>query len=512
MALPDEPRKHAAKAKAVKPPIPIKPGVVGEPYNNEAERHVLGKLFLYPEQLAIVAQILTQTDFFEVKHQLVFSAFCRVAQRDEIPTPSLIDEELKRMGKLGLVKQVYVHELLNGLHDHDDVIALARVVLEDSLQRQETGIGSELMTQTISSALAMGRLELLQQRRLNQSLATTDRAPGITIADAQRMPVQWLWHRRIARGKLTIVDGDPGIGKGFLTAEIAARVSRGWKLPDDPRGVTDPSDVLLLTPEDDVADTIRPRLEEAGADLTRVHYLATSDEIDAETGRKRERLLTIPRDIALFEETILRRGVSLWIIDPITAVLDAGVKTNNDTEVRAALMPLVSLAERTNCAIWIVRHLNKSGGENALYRGGGSIAFVGLARTGFVLSYDPDGDAKRVLAPVKTNIGKMANALAFSLVTNDEDGIPHVEWDQEPSQYDARSLLSAKRSEGQHDVIQALRDALPEPMSPKEICEAVGQPGATAEDAMRHRLRRMERANSVISCAYGKYTLPKRDI
>lgn len=500
----------AARGKRSNVPIPIKPGV--EAINIEAERHLLGKLFRCPEDVPAVMERLTSADFFDAKHQAVFEAFCHIADRDDLATPALMDEELRRMGELAVVQQVYIHELERGLSPFDSALSLCAVVLENSLQRQEQGIGSELACRQISSALAVGRLELLQQRRINGSTTTSSAPPGLTIADAERVPVQWLWHRRIARGKLTILDGDPGIGKGFLTAEIGARVSRGWALPDDPRGVSDPSDVLLFTPEDDVADTIRPRLEEARADLNRVHYLATTEERDAETGYARERLLTIPRDIALFEETILRRGISLWIIDPITAVLDAGVKTNNDTEVRAALMPLVSLAERTNCAIWIVRHLNKSGGENALYRGGGSIAFVGLARTGFVLSYDPDGDAKRVLAPVKTNIGRMANALAFSLVTNDEDGIPHIVWDKEPSQYDARSLLSAKRSEGQRDVIQALRDALPEELSPKELCEATGLAGAAAENTMRQRLRRMEKAGSVISCAYGKYTLPKRDI
>jgi hypothetical protein len=473
---------------------------------------LLGKLFRCPEDVPLVLEMLRSQDFFDHRHEVVFEAFSRIAAREELITPALADEELKRMGKLGLVKQVYIHELESGLSPFDDALALAGVVFEDSLKRQEMGIGAELMTGMLSPELAMAKLELLQQRRLNHSLATNKPTAGMLVEDVEAQAVSWLWHRRIARGKVTMLDGDPGVGKGFLTLDIAARVSRGATLPHDPRPHAHPANVLLFTPEDDVADTIRPRLEAAGADLHRIRSIATTAHTDPETGMMNERMLSIPRDVPLLEEVIMREGIELLIIDPITAVLDAGVKTNNDTEVRSALMPLATMGMRTNCAILVVRHLNKSGGDNALYRGGGSIAFVGLARVGLMLVAHPDGDAKRVLAPVKSNIGRQGDALAFSFASDAQDAIPRIVWDDEVVQYDTKTLLTTRVSDQRREIIQVIKDAGPgAEVGPNEIAQVLGFAGdVSKENSLRNMLRKMVKAEALASRSYGKYCLPDR--
>lgn len=490
-------------------PVPI----TGPSINIESERHLLGKLFRFPEHIVDAMEILEPADFFEERHQVTFDAFCRITARDEIITPALVDEELRRMGKLRLVEQVYIHELERGLSPFDDVQSLAGVVLENSLSRQEEEACALLMQHKTTGALTIARLEMLQQRRVNGSRSFHQESPGVLIESVERQDVSWLWHRRIARGKVTILDGDPGVGKGLLTLDIAARRSRGARLPHDPRPSGSPGNVVLFTPEDDVADTIRPRLEAAGADLHRIRFLSTIEEMDYETRLFEPHLLSIPRDINVFEDTILRDGADLLIIDPITAVLDAGVKTNNDAEVRGALMPLSLMAARTGCGVLIVRHLNKSGGDNAIYRGGGSIAFTGLARIGLLLTPHPDGDAKRVLAPVKSNVGRPGEALSFALVSEPVDAIPHLEWDEEACEYDTHTLLTTRVSDQRRDIVNILRDAgAGAELSPHEIAEELGITDPSKESSLRHVLGKMMRAGAVVSRTYGKYSLPDRSL
>lgn len=92
------------------------------------------------------------------------------------------------------------------------------------------------------------------------------------LSEIEAKPVCWLWPGRIARGKLTIIAGNPGLGKSQITASLAAVVTTGGRWPVD-RHPSKASDVIFLTAEDDVADTLRPRLEAAGADVRRVHFV-----------------------------------------------------------------------------------------------------------------------------------------------------------------------------------------------------------------------------------------------
>src|SRR5258707_5811403 len=78
----------------------------------------------------------------------------------------------------------------------------------------------------------------------------------------------------------------------------------------------------------------------------------------------------------------------------------------------------------------MVRHLTKAGGSNALYRAGGSIAFIATARSGLMVLKDPTDESKRVLAHVKSNLSREAPNLAFSIVSDQDDGDdrPYICW------------------------------------------------------------------------------------
>ena len=246
----------------------------------------------------------------------------------------------------------------------------------------------------------------------------------VRLSDVEPEEIRWLWPGRIPLGKLTILDGDPGTSKTTLALDLAARVSRGEAMPDGSKTDLDrPRGIVLLTAEDGLADTIRPRLDAAGADAEQVVALQA---VTGPTGR--ERLPTI-QDVGALREGIDAVDAALVILDPLVAYLGSGVDSHRDASVRAVLGGLAQLAEETGVAVLAIRHLNKSESSNALYRGGGSIAFTASARSVLLAGRDP-GDPTRerkVLASSKCNVAEPQTSLAYRSIMA-SNGAVCIEW------------------------------------------------------------------------------------
>jgi hypothetical protein len=248
------------------------------------------------------------------------------------------------------------------------------------------------------------------------------RPKAIPVSAFESERVEWIWTGRLPRGKVTILDGDPGLGKSTISLDIAAKVSRGHSFPNDiQRG--QPGTALLLSAEDGIGDTIRPRLEAAGADIDKIHLLRGIPEKGDS-----ERPVVVPNDLPLIETIIAEIGAELVILDPLMAFLGAKVDSHRDQDVRRAMHALASVAERTGAALLIIRHLNKSGGQNAVHRGGGSIGIIGSARLGLIVGKDPDNNDQRVLAITKSNIAIEAQSLAYKIVEDDTLKVAKIEW------------------------------------------------------------------------------------
>jgi DNA polymerase I-like protein with 3'-5' exonuclease and polymerase domains len=231
---------------------------------------------------------------------------------------------------------------------------------------------------------------------------------GIMLSEVRAETVEWLWERRIPLGKITVLDGDPGLGKSVLTTDLAARVTTGRAMPYGFQK-RQPAGVVILSAEDGAGDTIRPRFDAAGGDPTKVVLLGT------------EETLGIPEDLGTIERAIKQVDAKLAIVDPIMAFLGEDVNPNSDKEVRRALTPVKQLAERLGVAVLIVRHLNKTPGGNHLYRGGGSIGIIGAARVGLLVGPHPDDEELRVLAAQKSNLGPPPESLKYRIETAEND-------------------------------------------------------------------------------------------
>jgi archaellum biogenesis ATPase FlaH len=329
---------------------------------------------------------------------------------------------------------------------------------------------------------------------------------GTLLSTVEPESIEWLWKGYIPLGKLTIVEGDPGLGKSSILLDLAARVSSGAAMPDETIALPKASGVVLVMNEDGLADTIRPRLERVQADLTRIVSVSYIPSVDASTQTPYERPFILAEDLAVLERAVRSYNAKLVVIDPVMAVL-GGKDTYKDNEVRSFLAPLVELSKRHNFACVLVRHLTKGSGDNPLYRGGGSIAFMGLARAAMMVVSDPNDSSKCILYPIKNNLSKLAPALSFS-VTSDEatnDPRSYILW-HGTSPHTLQDLMSPASTDKpgnlRQDILSILKERYPVALMVQEIQEAFPEVKA---NTLCVTLKRMVEDKQIEKSARGTY-------
>jgi len=220
------------------------------------------------------------------------------------------------------------------------------------------------------------------------------------IADIIPTTVKWLWPPYIPYGKLTLLEGDPGEGKSWVSLAVGTAQSLGNGLP----GVDglQPGNVIIMSAEDGLSDTIRPRLSTFGADISRIYAIDGLFTLDAE-------------GCATLESYIQQLKPLLVIIDPLVAYLSGDVDIHKANQVRQVTAHLASLAERYGPAILAIRHLTKGGSLKPIYRGLGSIDFTAAARSVLLAGSDPDNPQTRGIVHLKCNLAPKGEAIGYEL-------------------------------------------------------------------------------------------------
>ena len=208
---------------------------------------------------------------------------------------------------------------------------------------------------------------------------------GVIVADVESEETDWAMYGWLAYGECIVMDGNPGEGKSSITTDLAARMTRGGVMPDGSQ--VEAGGAVIVTTEDSISRTIRPRLEAAGADLSKCLVIDVLQESDGT-----ERPLLIPGDIHRLKAAVRRVDATIVIIDPLMAHLDLKTNSYNDQSVRHALAPLSKFAKDTNTVVIVIRHLNKAVGSIAIFRGGGSIGIIGATRIRLIVGTDPEDE------------------------------------------------------------------------------------------------------------------------
>lgn len=307
------------------------------------------------------------------------------------------------------------------------------------------------------------------------------------LSDIQPEPVHWLWTGRIPLGKLTLISGDPGLGKSLLTITIAASVSKGFRWPID-KTEAPMGDVVLLSAEDDAADTIRPRLDAAQANCDRIYILQAIQDTTPE-GEPIRTMFSFKRDLKAMEELLASLpDCRLVVIDPVSAYLD-GTDSYNNADIRALLAPLADLAARYKVSIVLVSHLNKSGVGNALYRTMGTLAFVAAVRAAYIITKDQENPTRRLFMPAKNNLAADMGGLAYSIVEA-ENGAPLIAWENEPVSMTADEALAVESDDrsATDEAMDFLRELLADgPMKASEAQKEARLAGISEKPLRRAR-------------------------
>jgi putative DNA primase/helicase len=273
---------------------------------------------------------------------------------------------------------------------------------------------------------------------------------------------------KIAKGRITLAVGMPGVGKSFLTCDMASRISTGSPWPDG--SVCPKGSVIIISAEDDPHDTIRPRLDAHRADVSRVHLLSSVIRA-GDDGEETELMFSLGDLDAL--ETALKQvnNCQLIVVDPIGSFLGGRTDAHRDNEVRSVLAPVAKLAEKYGPAVLMVAHRRKGGGGNADDLALGSRAFTGIARSVWHLSADPEDKQRRLFLPGKNNLAEQQQGLAFTI-----GGEPaSVHWERDPVAMSADEALARENGDKGHstaldEAVAWLSDALADgPRPGKEV-------------------------------------------
>lgn len=242
------------------------------------------------------------------------------------------------------------------------------------------------------------------------------RSALLSFSQIKREDIRWFWDPYIPLGRLTMLGGDPGAGKSFITTAIAAALSRGDPLPGEKEGTREPTVTLMLNAEDDPADTLRPRLENLRADMTKI-WLSTEDIILDADGFE-----TIRRMIA-------DTGAKIVFIDPVVAFLGPKINMNNANEVRHVMKGIARMAKTMDVAIVVVRHNRKAPAGaaqgKAIYAGNGSIDFTAATRSELAVTEAKNG--MKFMNHIKANSGPKGPSIQYS-ITSMPDNSGLFEW------------------------------------------------------------------------------------
>jgi putative DNA primase/helicase len=328
----------------------------------------------------------------------------------------------------------------------------ASVRIVHFLELKEKGDVSDFVARGGSAADLIARIAAApawQPPPVTSSHTTAEQSVGreLVICRASEIepePISWLWPGRIAIGKQTLAAGEPGLGKSQLATFIASTVSTGGDWPGD-EGRAPLGNVVILSAEDGVTDTIVPRLIAAGANRERVFVISA---VRNEDGGGR-RTFNLQADLSLLEHQLATIGdVRLVIIDPISSYM-GNIDSHKNTDVRGVLEAVGEMATRHGVAVLGVTHFSKGAGQKAINAFIGSVAFIAAARAAFAVMKDPDDQDRRLFLPVKNNLAPLGHGLAFRLTqhlvaTTGGDAVASaVSWESAPVTITADGVMAA---------------------------------------------------------------------
>jgi DNA polymerase len=372
-------------------------------------------------------------------------------------------------------------------------IVLDRVVIVYFSELPERG--------DVSDWIALGgtKEQLLERARAATTAPPPPRYTLVCAADVVPRPMDWLWEGHILRGSQELLTGIPGTGKSQIHCAFVAYTTTGGLWPDGKNGVPR-GNVIMLTAEDCLDQTLVPRLIAAGAARERVFVLRKIRK------DHKERMFLLNEDLDELERMIKSIGdVRLITIDPITAYMGGKVDSHRATDVRGQLGPLADMAERMDVALSAITHPAKHSTQRAIDHFIGSQAFIAAARIGHMAieEVDENEQGQRILTGrslftnAKNNVSRKMSTLAYRVVEKPlDDGIKaaHVVWEEIVDITADQAIAAAappKARDQQSGPVMTLMNLLANGPTPVKIVEERGAACGYSIDQLKRAKRKM---------------------
>lgn len=415
----------------------------------DVQKRLINLMLKYPDAVAsMIARNLYPPHFVDRFQALIIAIYEVYGSTERLLTDTHFREWLIRQGGRGditIAMQVY-HDCKVGVHHSnalDDLDLYADLLHEHYAEREGISAMAEF-NDNVHNGMSRTDAYVIFSRQLAE-ITPKSTCRAITLSGVKPKAVDWLWENKIPVGKLTVFQGMPGQGKSLITLDVAARVSSGTNMPNTIIP-TEKGDVLIVSYEDGIADTIVPRLSTFDhCDMDRIHCL----DQDAE-------LLDLSASLAGIRNIVKNLdNPRLIVLDPISAYM-GDINSHEDASVRRVLGPVCKLAEKFGVAIIGIMHLTKDTTKDLLHRGLGSGAFMATARSGFMIGLDKEGE--RRFSHIKANLCKLSGTMTYAI--QDNMGIAKLQWGTTVSYDDPATIFAPKRpiEDAQEWLAKELKD------------------------------------------------------
>lgn len=423
----------------------------GLPNSPEAERVILGAILLDKSFIKLSSEKLQTSDFYDSNYRQIFKVMLSLAEAGKAIDPILIGEEMKKIESVLSFSVADITNLTHGLPHFPDISNYIQILKERTLERSVIRYSDNLIR---NFAETENKAEFLQfasehfRQLAEKSSGNHSDLRLVKMSNVKAEKISWLWFPFIALGKLTLISGEEGLGKSWLSCGFASAVSNGSGFPPNFEKI-EPSNVLMLSAEDGLSDTIKPRLDAVNANCERIFVVDEPLSFDE-------------KGLLKFESYIAKVRPKLVIIDPLFAYTSSKTDINSANQSRSISSRLAEIAIKWNCAILLIRHIGKAKGfGDARAAGLGSIDWRAAVRSELLVGRNPDDEKERAIIQTKNNLAEFGDSIGFT-IKNDLDGAKFL-WTGK-SNLTASRILANVRDEDtraeQSDAINFLREVL----------------------------------------------------
>lgn len=342
---------------------------------------------------ALTSRGMTCVSFAEDCHEPVVpgTSYCEKHAHLEMPKPQPREKDAKGMPITNNQRRAKIREKAE------------KFVSEGDMVREQ------MLTDTLESVKPKDGEYTIVKRELNDG--TTDYIVGIKLSDVKSRPMKWVWYGRIPQGKGVVIQGQPGNGKSMAVLDFMARITKGDDWPDGAKNELGAKYVVWAGTEDDLEDTVKPRLQALGADMSKITAIK---RVVTSEGTLHARRLLLKNDIkTLYKMLNENPDIALVVFDPITGFY-GGADGNSSKEIRPIMEQLAEVCRNTGVTIMAIMHENRRKDVSAMERILGSGAVGQVFRAAFRFSADPKNKGGYIMAVSKTNY-KVKGGLRYTI-------------------------------------------------------------------------------------------------